>query len=455
MTRTDSVAIALAGILGAGGAVARLRSMQSLSPPDLAFFHQATWSAVRGTGFTQTALEFDAGTLLGSIHLSLVRALWVPPYFLAPAPETLVALQGGLLTAGVAWAAASSGLRREATLGCVALVALHPMAIALATCDLRPLVFIVTPAVLAALGVARGKTSWTLAGVAGTLLAREEGWLVLAGMAPLVALHGRNTAGRRTGGVMLIGAVLGWSLPHLVWGHSGNITANADPAGTLEQLLSGDRAWFRWPVELKFGARALLAAWPSLWCPELLVPGLAGWLGLVVFSNMEPAAPHHGGLHYLSVVAPFILGATIIGWGRLAQRVPPRGLRWMNGLALVAALWGLPELIDVARWTLAAARPSPLVEVVEALRPASGGVLTVPRAAPLLSGREVLRIQGHFSPTPERVAEVAREVSHALLEAERPAGGPPAREWDQWQDALPAAGLELRTTVEGVQVWQR
>ncbi len=85
------------------GAVGRVHALESLSPPDLAFFHQSSWSAIHGHGFDQTALEFDRGTLLGSMHLSLVRLLWLPIHWMAPTIESLVALQAlGVGFAGVA-----------------------------------------------------------------------------------------------------------------------------------------------------------------------------------------------------------------------------------------------------------------------------------------------------------------------------------------------------------------
>jgi hypothetical protein len=124
-------------------------------------------------------------------------------------------------------------------------------------------------------------------------------------------------------------------------------------------------------------------------------------------------------------------------------------------LALASLVAALPELGSGLSWMWDALHPSPRAKEVAHLRDQPGGVLTISEAAPLLSGRRLLRIQGHFSADPTRIREVATEVDHALLSAERPAGGPPAEEWDEWQNALPAAGLEVRTTVEGIHIWQR
>jgi len=444
---------ALAGIalLGAVFAVARLRALASLSPPDLAFFHQASWSAARGLGFSQTALEFDAGTLLGSIHLSLVRLLWVPLSAVWDGPELLVGLQGALLTAGVAAAGGLCLERGQQTPGAL-LLGLSPLALALGACDLRPLTFIVVPAMLVAAGLFRGRSLWVLAGGLGAIAAREEAVYVLAALVPFAASTAWQQRRQAPGGLLLAAIALAAAVPHLAWGHGSNIQANTDLAGTFDQLVSGARPVFRWPVELRFFARFGLAALPALLCPELLLPGLAAWGFLAVFSQLEPAAPGQGGLHYLSVVAPFFLAATAVGVSRAKAWLGGRRL-WV--LAGGAVLMASPELGDGLRWTYGALQPTALHGEVARVQSHDGGVLTISSAAPLLSGRRVLRIQGHFSPTEARAAEVAAEVDHALLPAERPADGPPAEEWDRWQNALPSAGLEPVAEVEGVVVWER
>jgi hypothetical protein len=256
---------------------------------------------------------------------------------------------------------------------------------------------------------------------------------------------------------MLVGGLsIGLALPRLVWGHGSNIVANTDVVGTASAIWQGTRPWVRWPVELYFAARVLVAAWPAVRCPEFLLPALAGWAWISIFSNMEPAAPDHGGLHYLSVVAPLVLGAAAIGLIRILRDASPtRRPLWLSA-ALFGLILSVPEAIESTRWVTHAVTPSPLAAEVARIRETSGPVLTVSTLAPLLSGRSTLRIQGHFSPTPERIHQVAHDMDHALLAADRPPGdGPPSTEWDQWQKALPAAGLKVRSTVEGITVWER
>lgn len=440
MSRTTAAVLLLLGAWACAGAIGRVHALQSLSPPDLAFFHQATWSAAQGHGFSQTALEFDAGTLTGSIHLSLVRALWVPLYALLPAVETLVALQAVALTAALSTVALT--LPRNGRLAAV-LVGLHPLSLALADCDLRPLTFVVAPALLVVAGLMRKQAGLVALGAFGAALAREEAPLVLAALVPFAVVR-RQWRGLA---VLVMGGVVAAALPWAVWGHGRNITANSDLMGTLDQIQAGQRPWVRWPVELQFGGRALVAAWPALLAPELLVPGLLGWGFLVVFSELEPAAPGQGGLHYLSVVAPLLLGAAWVGLPRAVSRLGHRPTAWLVGLGLLA---GLPEHIDHARW-VGATPPPPIA----AVRAQDGAVLSVPEAAPLLSGRPTLRILGHFQPTEARVAAVCAEVDHAVLPSERPPEGPPAAEWDAWHAALPAEGLRVVHQDARHTVWAR
>ena len=439
------------GALGASFAVARVRALASLSPPDLAFFHQASWSAARGLGFSQTALEFDAGTLLGSIHLSFIRLLWVPLSALSGGPELLVATQGTLLTAGVA-AAGGLIVDRQHRLPVAVLLGLSPLALSLAACDLRPLTFLVAPGVLVAAGLSRSRAAWVALGTLAVVAAREEAVYVLGAMVPFAMAQAWRTRQLASAAVLMAGVTAAAALPQLVWGHSSNIQANSDLAATVDQLLSGTRPVFRWPVELRFLGRFGLAALPALLCPELLLPGIIAWSFLAVFSQLEPAAPGHGGLHYLAVVAPFFLAATAVGLQRATVWFRGRRL-W--ALAGVAAVMAAPELEDGLRWTSSALTSSPLHAEVARIRATTGGVLTISQAAPLLSNRPVLRIQGHFTVDAKRVNTVATEVDHALLLAHRPTEGPPALEWDLWQEALPAAGLKPVAQVQHVQVWSR
>ena len=437
--------LALPLAIGASAA-GRLRAMESLSPPDLAFFHQATWSAARGLGFAQTALEFDRGTLTGSVHLSLIRALWVPAAALGAGPAALCAAQGavvGLSALILAW-----GLRGRAPAALLLPVGLHPLLWALGPCDLRPLIWSVPALCLLLAGAWRGRPGAVLAGAAWAALCREEAPLLIAAAGPAVLL-------RRDRGVALAwaaGLAGAAALPFAVWGRASNLATHADPVAELGRLLAGERPLLRWWQEAHFGARCLLAALPALAAPELLLPGIAGWLWLVALSEREPAAPGQGGLHYLAVVAPFVLAAAALGAARLRARLSP-GARRAGALlwgALAAAAAG-PLLLRAAGWSAGLASPDAHVgQLDELLAPVEadpGGVLADPRVAPRLSGRAVLRIQGHIDAGPERRAAEAQDLRWAVISLE------PQPELGAWRESLEGAGWTLESALGGMERW--
>lgn len=434
------------------GAAGRVMCFEVLSPPDLAFFHQATWNAFHGHGLTQTALEFDDGSLTRSVHLSPVRLLWVPLYGLWQDPRLLVGVQGAVLASTgipVLLLARGRGFSGPVAGLLAAVVGMHPLLLALGTTDLRPLTFMVPGVVWAAWGLDRGRALPVLAGAAWAAMAREEAGLVLLALLPWGVLRARASGSWR--GVLGLGVgVLGaLALPMLVWGRLGNIATNRDVPGTVDAILTGSRPLIRWSQEGWFGLRCLVAAAPALLAPELVLPGLLGWGWLVVFSELEPVAPHHGGMHYLAVVAPFVLAAVPVGLDRArllwGGRTMPRIGLLLGGLG-VAVVAG-PELMDLGRWTLGAvgvpgAEARSVRALVAPVIHSEAGVLAHPRVAPMLSGRRLLRVQGHFQADIARVTAVVDEVEWAVLEAHAPPEGPLRDEWNRWRQGLKAACFE-------------
>lgn len=443
---------ALSAFLGAA-AVGRVRSLDTLSPPDLAFFTQSTWSAASGLGFAQTALEFDQGSLLGSIHLSLVRLLWVPLWWARPSPSALTALQA-LAVSTIVWLAWTRQPGRGLTLAGALALGLHPLAMALACVDLRPIVFFVPGAALVVAGLARERATVVFGGAVLCVLAREEAPWVLGAMLPF-AVHLGHRRRRWAGSLVLCAAVLtAIGLPLAVWGHGSNITSSADPLATVQQILAGTRPVFRWSQETRFFARCVAAGVPALLAPRLLAPALLGWLWLMVFSDLEPVAPGSGGLHYLAVVAALFLPAVGVGMHRAAKRwgAPKVGIFAL----LMSILAGSPEIVRSATWAVhTPATAQALTALVQPLKAHTLPVLVPPLLAPHLAARPTLRILGHFAADPERVSAVAHEVHDAVLAEVRPPAGPAADEWALWQAALVEAGLQPVATAAGWSHWTR
>jgi hypothetical protein len=408
-------------------------------------------------GFQQTSLEFDHGALLESMHLSIVRALWLSVYWLVPRVELLVALQA-LAMGATAWGAIR--LAREAEdenhFLVVVMVLLCPFFPVLATADLRPLVFLVPASLWVMVGLREGRSWWVLLAALLALSAREEAPYVLLALIPWALWEERDRKNWLPVSVLGGVALSGWMAMELLWPGADNIRTTLDPGAVLQAISDGQRPLFRWEQEWQFALIAALASFPAFRCPVLLAPGLVAWLYLAIFSDFEPMAPGNGGLHYLAVIAPFWIGALARGVRSLQSSGLLTGYRaqlaW--GLALICAA---PHWIQCVEWSASVfERPDagPRAMVAE-VRSSTGGVLADPRTAPMLSGRSVLRIQGHFQVDRERALEVSEEVEWALLPQAAPAGEAGAAEWAIWTNALPAAGLVLLREEEGWMLWGR
>ena len=439
-------------------AVGRQRGLEPLSPPDLAFFHQSTWSAAHGEGFAQTALPFEGQGLLDCAHLSLVRALLVPFYALAPSLLTLVALQA--LAIGLSgFAAASLARSAGATPGVAALaaliVAIHPLTIGLATADLRPIVFLAPGILWLLAGAARGSLLHLAMGGLLAISAREEALWVLLAAAPGALWLCPRPQRTLIGGALLLLVGISAALPLLVWGRLTQLSATTDHAAALAGIRAGHRALFRAPEELRFGILALLVALPAVRAPLLLLPAAAAWAYLAIFSSLDLAVPQHQGIHYLAVAWPLLMGAAAVGIGKLA-----RGRALLLVLPLVALVGQAADLPMLGRWMLAAGSPPAqarrLLEIAGPVASDPGGVVAEPRLAPWLANRAVIVVRGNLYADRGALDSIAPSLDWALLEVDgEGASGRPAQERRWWRSALQEGGLERQAVRDGVERWGR
>lgn len=439
-------------------AVGRQRALAPLSPPDLAFFHQSTWSATQGLGFAQTALPFDGQTLLGCIHLSLVRLLWVPVYWLAPHVETLVALQAlaigltALLAGSVARAAGASAKLATAM---VLLAGLHPMSVGLATADVRPLVFLAPGVLLAVLGLLRDREGLVLLGALAVIAAREEAVWVLSALLPFALLRGR--AGWKPTLALALGIALAAALPLLAWGRLSNIAATPDHAAVWAQIEAGSRGLLRDRGETVFGLLSLAMLPMALRTPFLLLPALAAWAYLATFSGLELAVTGEPGVHYLAVVHPFLLAAAAVGLGRISWWPGPLPV---YALALASFVVSWSALPQGPGWLMAVASPPEDAQALHRLAApvaaSEGGVVAEPRLAPTLAGRTILHVRGNRYADRTELPGLVGELDWALLDADgRHAEGRPAQERGWWREALEDEGFTREAVRSGVERWAR
>ncbi|MCK6502414.1 hypothetical protein L6R53_03295 [Myxococcota bacterium] len=461
-SRAPGLATAAAALLLSLAAMARQQALAALSPLDLAFFTQSACMAARGRGFAQTVLSFDGSTLGTSVHLSPDRLLQVPAAALAGATG-LAGLQGaavGLGLGAVAALAQRAGATPRAAAILVLAAAAHPLTLALATADARPITFMVPGVLWAAWALQAGRPlPLALAGLL-TIGAREEAPLALAGLLPWAA--GRSRASQLT----LVGLVLlALALPLLTWGHSGSTSLHDDPGGALRAILAGARPLLRDPGEARFLLLCLLAAPAALFAPRLLLPGLLGWLALISLSQREPAHPTGAGMHYLALACPLLLAAAATGAGRLCARGRAPAVAVPLTLLALAGAAAAPGWSQVAGWAAdrlgGDLRLAARQELLDAPRDDDdGGVLAVSPVVPPLACRAGLWVPGHVDKDPAARQRVARAVDWALLpdrlgSADEGLEGVRPEELEAWRGLLEAEGLAVDRRGGGLERWRR
>jgi hypothetical protein len=459
--RDIGLATAAAAVLLCLAAVARQQALASLSPLDLAFFTQSACMAAQGRGFAQTVLSFEGAGLWESVHLSPVRLLQVPVAAVLGATG-LAGLQGaaiGLGLGAVGALALRSGAPPRAAAALLLAAAFHPLTLAMATADARPITFVV-PGILWAAWALHAERPLLLA-LAGllTVAAREESAWVLAGLLPWA--WGRARPSQLTLAALVL---LALALPLLTWGHLGSTSLHEDPIGALRALLAGERPLLRSPAEARFLLLCLLAAPAALLAPRLLAPGLLGWLALISLSQREPAHPDGAGVHYLAVACPFLLAAAGVGAGRLCAR----GRAWAATVPLTVL--GLAGAVAAPGWSQVSGQASDLGggdlrlaarrELLDAPRDDDGGVLAVSSVAPPLACRAGLWAPGHVDPDPAARRQLAGAVDWALLpdrlgSADEALEGLRPEEIEAWRGLLSAEGLAVDRRGGGLERWRR
>lgn len=445
--------------------------LRALSPTDLAYYHQSLWSATHGLGFAQTVLQFDGSSLLGSLHLDLIRLALVPAYALWPSVYLLVSLQAvgiGLaawLTARLLARPSAEPASADPWLlpGVMTLACLHPLSIELALADFRPLVLMVPGTLLTLWALERQRLSWMVVGGLITMTAREEGWQVLGALLPYAGLSAwRTSSERRPLAIracwMLLGlTLLGLSLPLFAWGKLSQLSATASWRDVLAQLQAGERPLFRSHDEAQLAGWSVLVFFPALCVPELLLPALAAVGVLTVLSPFEGVGPAGRGVHYWSVVQPLLLSAWALGlvrmrvWMGTRARVGTPLLLLFTGLLLLGGAQQQLERLDQLLRSLSQP-PAALRTLHEQLAPlyASGDALLVsPALSGLMANRAWLRVVGEARLDPHYLQETVQKVDAAVLEREG------SDELRTWQLSLEQAGFEPVAASAGYVVWRK
>jgi uncharacterized membrane protein len=327
---------------------------------DLGYYVQLVWNLAGGRGARISLPEMHAW----GDHLSPIMYLFVPAFWLIPGPVTLLVAQSAALGLGAlpvfAIARRRLGDDRPAAAFAV-LYLLNPSLHGINVRDFHAAALAI-PLLLGALYFAdAGRPALFALAAAAAIACREDAALAVLGLGAWLCLaRGRWLWGIATGAIALgilivdVRFVIPWfrgePYPHLGryarHGASlGEIVAGLalHPFRALGTLLSADRFVY---------LAALLA--PLAFLPLLAARDLIAALPTLaqnLFAN-DPILYHHR-TQYQSFVVPFLIGAAIGGYGRLARRTPgqwPVAVLVLAGVLSLALASRTVNNLSFSRW---------------------------------------------------------------------------------------------------------
>jgi uncharacterized membrane protein len=327
---------------------------------DLGYYVQLVWNLAGGRGAHVSLPEMHAW----GDHLSPIMYLFVPAFRLVPGPEVLLVAQSVALALGAlpvfAIARRRLGDDRPAAAFAV-LYLLNPSLHGINVRDFHAAALAI-PLLLAALYCVEAERPALFAlAVAAALSCREDAALAVLGLGAWLCLARDRWLWGVTTGVIALGVLIidvrflipwfrGEPYAHLAryarhGGSLGEIVVGLvlHPFRALGTLLSTDRFVY---------LAALLA--PLAFLPLLAARDLIGALPTLA-QNLFASDPilYHHRTQYQSFVLPFLIGAAIGGYGRLARRAPGQ---WPVAVLVLAAVLSLAlasrtvNSLSFARW---------------------------------------------------------------------------------------------------------
>ena len=338
--------------------------LQSTWALDLALYHSAAWNLAEGNGFTNTLFPHRGDGLFAQDHFEPILVLASFAYGLVPRLETLFFIQAALMALGAVPVAAllrQEGLRPWPAVAGAGIYLVWWPIWRLAMMDIRPVMWSV-PFVLLVLVALRGScVRRTLLWGFLACLCREELPLVLcaaAGVAWFWKDPERSSwfDGRRRACVAL--AALSVLYLGVTWIVRSDPTVHGlgiDWTGALTGVGTGEGGFS--PLGVLPSRLAWMAEWGlpvaigAIAAPELLVVALPGALYLFV-SEIEWTLWNDSRTHYVAVLLPGLVAASVVGWARILSKVHHGRPKWIRPGALVGAGLLLSHLVGSSiGWT--------------------------------------------------------------------------------------------------------
>ena len=341
------------------GGLSHYRLFESGS--DLAIFDQAIWHASRYQSPASTISGFS--NILGD-HFYPVLALFVPLYWIAPNPQTLIIAQAFLLA--VSCVPVFLFLRGRLTSGpAMTVTAAYGLFWGMqrtATFDVHEFAF--APLFIATLILAMQRKQWTLFWIAaiGTGLVKED-LIPLLGFAGLyLFVQGER---RRGAWLMSLSAVVFIALVGFVLSRIGDSTGYRYTGGYEAAIR---RPWTI-PIVLVTPVVKVqtMLSWlaPFLFLP-LVSPLSALAIPLVLERFLSPSVNHWGVIfHYSAPFAPILAASAGDGLARLARRIPDIDARRRLAGMLAAVCVVLSAIVPGHQplWQLFSTRSHELTDV--------------------------------------------------------------------------------------------
>ncbi len=328
---------------------------------DLGNMVQAVWSTAQGRPLETTDLAGDQFVRLGA-HVDPILVLFAPLTWTGHLPEALLIAQAVIVAAG-ALPAYWLGRRWLGTTGfglaAAGVYLLYPPLQWAAVTDFHP-VTLAAPLLLFCIWAAEERRWWVLAPCAvAAALTKEQVGLALAMLGLWLAVRGA----RRAGAALAAGGVA-WSLLAVLWiiprFNDGRGSAfvdrysglGDDGGGVLRTVLTRP-----WEVADTLASADRLVYLLALLVPLALLPlaapllaaGALPDLAINLLSGLE--SQHRIEFHYVAVITPFFIAASILGLARMRRLRRPAGLaRALGHTPAVIGCWvGLVALAGVVQ----------------------------------------------------------------------------------------------------------
>lgn len=325
---------------------------------DMGIFDQGVWLLSRFHAPFVTVMGRD---LFGD-HTSFVLLLAVPLYWIAPAAQTLLVLQSGLIAAAAVPVYLIARRRTASTALATGLAGAYLLNPALQNADLEqfhPECFLVLFIAVALFAALEWHPRLLAVSAVGCLLVKEDTALLVVPLGLWVYLRRDREFGRRLmAGAALYAVFATEVVIRLLLGTAsfyrdripfgglwGLVTAPFTRTGRfLSYLWADDRPWYLWQMGAAFGWMFLLG------------PDVAAIAALTVSENLLSTFPymHRIYYHYSLALVPVLAVASAVAVGRVRPRRRPAATALVCAAAIAScAVWG------VAPFSVPSASPSP------------------------------------------------------------------------------------------------